>query len=612
MLNEIEEIKNKLDIVEVIGQYVKLQKAGANYKALCPFHKEKTPSFIVSPARQIWHCFGCSTGGDIFAFIMKVENVDFGEALKILARKAGVTLKFEDPVLRSRKQKLINICEVASSFFQDNLKKNKEAVDYLHRRGVGGETIKEFQLGFAPDEWRMLVTFLLNKGFQLNDIIDSGLAIHREDLSEINQQMTNRKLLVNNCYDRFRSRIMFPINDSSGNLVGFSGRIFQGKLPLKTIKNIEETGKYVNSPQTLIFDKSKILYGFYRAREYFHKQHSALIVEGQMDLLASWQANIRNVVATLGTALTSYHFALLKKYISELILSLDTDEAGQKAMERIIEPALANGFEVKVLILPEGKDLADYLLNPVNKSNLADLINKAKPIMEFYFDRALQLGDKDTLDGKKAIVSYFLPKIKKLNNALDKAFWLEKLSQYLAIERQFLEDELNKVSPEGFNQVVDNNEPVVLQIPTASRIDLLAERLAAFWVKNPELQELYLPYYKYFPKEYTDICQLLMKIEKAESLEPNQLKLAGFDDNLISKINQLFLRAEYEMGNLESYGVDLVEEIKEGLKNLKKEVIKKEMAEIELMMKSAEENHNTSKIQELMVKFKELSQELIS
>jgi DNA primase len=363
MFSSSEEIKNKLDIKEVIGQYLKLQKAGANYRALCPFHKEKTPSFFISPSRQIWHCFGCNSGGDIFSFIMKIENIEFKEALKLLAQKAGVELTYENPQIRSQKQILIDINKEASKFFEENLWKNKDVINYLVKRGLNQETIKEFHLGWAADEWQSVSNFLIKKGFKSKDIIDSGLAVAKN--TEI--------------YDRFRSRIMFPIEDYSEGIVGFTGRIFQGINPLKTIKDIEKIGKYINSPQTLIFDKSKILYGLSKSKNYLRSQESTLLVEGQMDFLAAWQSGIKNIVATSGIALTAYQLKILKRYNNTLVLGFDMDEAGEKASERSIELALSKEFNVKILRLPEGKDLADYFINKANKENIKDLITNLRP-----------------------------------------------------------------------------------------------------------------------------------------------------------------------------------------------------------------------------------------
>ena len=599
MLSSSEEIKNKLDIKEVIGQYVKLQKAGANYRALCPFHKEKTPSFFVSPSRQIWHCFGCGEGGDIFSFIMKIENIEFKEALKILAQKAGVKLAYENPQVRSQKQRLIDINKEAAEFFKENLWKKKDVVNYLIKRGLKQETIKEFNLGWASDEWRSLSGFLIKKGFKPGDIVASGLAISKN--AEI--------------YDRFRSRIMFPIEDYSQNIVGFTGRIFQGKTPLKTIKDIEKIGKYINSPQTLIFDKSKILYGLSRSKNYLRSQESTLLVEGQTDFLMGWQAGIKNIVATSGIALTSYQLKILKRYNNTLVLGFDMDEAGEKAAERSIELALSKEFNVKILRLPQGKDLADHLTSEENKENIKDLINQAEAIMDFYFTRAKNAGDKTNIDGKKAIASYFLPKIEKLINVLDRSFWINKLSRFINIPEQALEDELNRLSKEVDKEnIIDENESLY-QFPASqlqSRIDGIAERIISFLIKMPSLKKEASEYEEYFPENFQKIFKVIKNISSEKDLSTKDLKKVNLPENLINQINQLALRADYETELLERFQVSLDGEFKKELKELKKECVKKKLEEIEKEIQVAEKNEDKKPLKDLIAKFNKLSKRLLN
>jgi len=599
MLSSSEEIKNKLDIKEVVGQYVKLQKAGANHRALCPFHKEKTPSFFVSPSRQIWHCFGCGEGGDIFSFIMKIENIEFKEALKILAQKAGVKLAYEDPQVRSQKQRLIDINKEAAIFFEENLWKKKEVVDYLIKRGFKQETIKEFHLGWASDEWRSLSDFLIKKGFKPGDIMASGLAISK-----------NTKI-----YDRFRSRIIFPIEDFSQNIVGFTGRIFQGKTPLKTIRDIEKIGKYINSPQTLIFDKSKILYGLSKSKNYLRSQESTLLVEGQTDFLMGWQAGIKNIVATSGTALTSYQLKILKRHNNTLVLGFDMDEAGEKAAERSIELALSKEFNVKILRLSQGKDLADYLNDKENKGNIKDLINQAEAIMDFYFTRAKNAGDKTNIDGKKAIASYFLPKIKKLINVLDRSFWINKLSRFINIPEQALEDELNRLSKEAHKEnIIDENE-FLYQFPASqlqSRIDGIAERIISFLIKTPSLKKEVSGYEEYFPENFQKIFEVIKNISSGKDLGTENLKEANLPEDLINQINQLALRADYETELLEKFQVSFDEELSKELKELKKEYTKKKLGEIEKEIQVAEKNKDKKTLKDLMTKFNKLSKELLN
>ena len=610
-LNSLDEIKNKLDIVEVINQYVKLQKAGANYKALCPFHKEKTPSFIVSPTRQIFHCFGCGAGGDIFTFIMKIENLEFKDAVKLLADKAGVKLVYESPILNSQKQKLINLNEQAKSFFEQQLWQNKEVQNYLLKRGLTIETIKEFELGFAPDDWRSLTSYLIKQGFKPEEILQAGLAISKKEITE-----ANTKIQEVDIYDRFRSRIMFPINDLNDQTLGFTGRIFQGQNKLKTIKDIEAVGKYVNSPQTLIFDKGKLLYGLNKTKSYLRQQNSTLIVEGQMDFLMGWQAGLKNIVATSGTSLTPYHLTILKRYNNTLILGFDMDEAGEKAAERSISLALAKEFEIKVLQLSSGKDLADYLLENKDATQVNTLIDKALPIMEFYFSRAKTLGDINNLEGKKAVVSYLLPKIKKLINALDRAFWLEKLSQYAHIDPQALEDEIKRIATEPVT-IIDENEEnnkyssnlVSLQ---QNRYPILAERIIAFLIKDfafkPEVEK----YYAYFPSEMLPVLDLVLKSKTLDDLSVSNLQQIGLAEEIINKINELALRADYELEMLEEFNVSLKDEMTKQLKCLKQEAIKLKLKNLENDIKNAENNKaDNHHLKELLDTFNKLSKELL-
>lgn len=619
MFSPSEEIKNKLDIVEVIGQYVKLQKVGANYKALCPFHKEKTPSFFVSPSRQIWHCFGaCNEGGDIFKFIMKIENIEFKEALKILAQKAGVKLIYENPQLRSQKQKLLDINKAASDFFEQNLWKNKEVLGYLHQRGLKDETIKEFHLGWALDEWRSLSNFLIQKGFRPEDIVASGLAIFKKEPTEINHKIQNTKYRIQNTdiYDRFRSRIMFPLEDVLGQIVGFTGRIFQGKNQLKTIKDIEKIGKYINSPQTLIFDKGKILYGLSKSKDYLRKEKKTLLVEGQMDFLSTWQAGIKNIIATSGIALTPYHLKILKRYNNTLILGFDMDEAGQIASERTIELALKKEFDIKILCLPEGKDLADYLIDKQDKESKKDiknLITQAKPIMDFYFERAKKVGDNNTIEGKKIIASYFLPKIRKLNNALDKSFWLNKISRFINIPEEALKDELNKIT-EGKKEIIDKNENLYQfsSYQSQSRIDGIAERVISFLIKVPSLKNKALDYKEYIPKNYKKIFDIIVNTNSEKDLEKEFLAKMNLPEDLISQIDQLALRADYEMEMLEKFKISFKDAFQKELQELKKEAIKKMMNEMEKEIEKAEKNNDKKKLENLMNKFGDLSKKLIN
>ena len=277
MEDNVSKIKDRLDVVDVISGYLKLQKAGINFKARCPFHNEKTPSFVVSPERQVWHCFGCSKGGDIFSFVQDIEGVEFPEALRVLAAKAGIELESFNPAVKDDKTKLYEVCESATKFFEKQFLSStgKLALEYLKNRGVAEPTIQEFRLGFAPNDWNALGTFLKNCGYSENEIIEAGLAVKRNDSSGV--------------YDRFRSRMMFPIWDLNGQVVGFTGRIFG--------TDDKESAKYINTPQTRIYDKSRILYGLNKAKMEIKSADQCVLVEGNMDALMSYQAGVKNVVA---------------------------------------------------------------------------------------------------------------------------------------------------------------------------------------------------------------------------------------------------------------------------------------------------------------------------
>ncbi len=543
-----------------------------------------------------------------------MENLEFKEALKMLAEKAGVKLAFESEEIVSKKQKLIEIHKKATDYFHNNLLNNKEALDYLTERGLTTETIKEFKLGFALDEWRNLVNYLIKEGFTPEEIVQSGLAISKKEIpQEINEKTALKfKLSIQDIYDRFRSRIIFPIEDLSQNVVAFTARIFQGKKPLSTIKDINEVGKYVNSPQTLIYDKSRILFGLSRAKKFITLEDKVVLVEGPMDFLMGWQNGLKSIVASCGTSLTAYHLDQLKKYSKNLILAFDTDEAGMKANERAIDLSLEKEFNVKVLTLLKGKDLADYLKENSKKETIEELLKMSKPIMEFYYERALGMANKDTLEGKKIIASYFLPQIKKLKNALEKAYWVEKIAQALNINSQTIEDELNKINLEKYQKTIgDENESLtssLSELGCLPRKIIISQRLLAFWAKYPELKERYQDYVKFFPTQYKKVIEVLSLLDK-DKIEEIEKEL---DEETLNQLKILSLRADYEEDLLSQYNVEKEKEIEKGLKELKKETIKETLNELEQEIVEAENSNDKEKLKQLMAQFKNLSQELIN
>ena len=427
MDSQIEEIKNKLNVLDIVGGYVKLSKTGVNYRGLCPFHSEKGPSFFVSPSRQMWKCFGCGKGGDIFEFIKEIEGVEFGDALRLLASKAGVELKRENPQVISERKKLYEICDLACSFFEKQLGNSaygKEAKEYLLKRGIVEESIKKWRLGYSPDTWQGLSDFLVGRGYTREEIVKAGLAVQSEK--------------GNNPYDRFRGRIIFPIFDLNSQVIGFGARVFKDA-------DKKETAKYINTPQTMLYDKSNILYGINYAKVAIRKNNQCVLTEGYTDAIMCHQAGFENTVAVSGTALTPRHLNTLKRHTDNLLLSFDMDVAGDNATKKGINLAESQGFNIKVIDTYSGaKDPAEIILE--SPKNWEDSVKNARTIMDFYFDSAFArypLGsDKNDPKGKKEIGKIILPAIKRLQNKIEQSHWVQKLVGKLGVSQEAVLEEL--------------------------------------------------------------------------------------------------------------------------------------------------------------------------
>ncbi|ADL07693.1 DNA primase [Thermosediminibacter oceani] len=420
----IREVQNRADIVEIVSDYVSLKKRGENYVGLCPFHSEKTPSFTISPKKQLFYCFGCGTGGNIFSFLMKKENWTFPEAVRWLAERVGVRLPEEGTwgkVSEAFKQKreILEINRLAAEFFHQNLIKTaegKRAREYLANRGITSETVEKFFLGYAPPRWDGLIRFMRSKGVRDDSLLKAGLVIPRSD--------------GKGYYDRFRDRVIFPIKDITGNTVGFGGRILGEGEP-----------KYLNSPETTVFTKREQLYGLPMIKK---GGSNLILVEGYMDCISLHQNGFTQTVASLGTSLTEQQAKILKRYSEEVIIAYDADTAGQSATLRGIEILVKEGLKVRVLSLPEGKD-PDEFIRTRGKDAFAEQLSSARNFVDYKLDLAGRGLDLKTRDGKIKFIKNAISVLAGIENRVERELYVQKLSEELNIPRQALYEEINKI-----------------------------------------------------------------------------------------------------------------------------------------------------------------------
>ncbi len=453
MSSTVEKIKDRLSVSEVLGSYIKLEKAGANFRAKCPFHNEKTPSFFVSPDRGSFYCFGCGAKGDIFSFVQEFERVDFMGALKILAERAGVEIEKENFQAKSERDRLYSVLEQATEFFVSNLKHQNEAMDYLRKRGLKDEMIKEWRIGYAKDEWRGLEAHLKSLKWSESNLEKAGLT---------------------KGYDRFRDRIMFPLFDPSGRVIGFSGRALHDKKDEKGVA----PAKYLNSPETELFNKSSILYGYHKAKNEIRVKDYSILVEGQMDLLISHQAGYKNTVATSGTALTANHLGILQRISNKVMVVYDSDTAGLNASIKAWQTALALGLEVKIAQLPSGSDPADLIIADPEKYR--ECLKNSKHIIDFYLE-ALLARKLDSRRLGLEIGEKILPYVRALQSSIEQSHYINLISERAGIKSEAVWEELKKI-PVVFEEKkeIEQDKKVA---PESSRQSAIARQLVGiiFW-----------------------------------------------------------------------------------------------------------------------------------
>jgi DNA primase len=467
-MSVITDVKQKLDIVELVSEYVTLQKAGRNFKALCPFHSEKHASFFVFPEQQSWHCFGaCGTGGDIFSFVMKKEGVDFGQALRLLAERGGIILsprevssKLED----EKKEKLFQINEAAAQYYHHlllNTKAGEGTRNYLARRKVAPEIIKDFRLGFSPDTWETLKNYLLDKAYTKKELAEVGLIIEKEEGVS---------------YDRFRNRLMFPICDIQGRVTGFGARVLDNSLP-----------KYINSPQTAIYDKSSILYGVDKAKAAIRKKNLAIIVEGYMDVLTAHQHGWQNVVGSMGTSLTENQVGGIKRLTKNITLALDADLAGEEATLRGEAILAYSNAEANVILLPPGKDPDEVIRE--GPALWEKLVEQAIPILDFAFQSVIRKIDVNKAKDKSHAVQKLLPTIYKIKDPQQKFHYVEKLARALKIKTADLEVALQKLKT-AKKRLQSSEETEQSRLARQLVSSPVEERCLALLLRYPELRPL--------------------------------------------------------------------------------------------------------------------------
>ncbi len=429
MSSDVERIKELLDVAEVVGDYIELKPSGSYYKANCPFHKEKTPSFIVTPERGTYHCFGCGASGDIFSFVQEYEGLDFKGALKLLAEKAGVEISYKksDGVFEKAKERFFSVNEEATNFFEENLSKSKTALKYLRRRGVSLKTQKEWRIGYAVDEWRALYEYLLKKNISEKDLKETGLIKLNEDKK----------------YDTFRDRLMFPIQDVSGNIIAFSGR---------ALNPTDKAPKYLNSPDTEIFNKSETLYGLDKASRSIRRTKYAVLVEGQFDLIMSQQIGITNTVALSGTSVTKKHLQILSRYAKNILLAFDSDEAGIRSAYKTAVMGFEEGMDVKIAKLPKGKDPADCIQE--NKLEWKKILTEAPHAIEhtLYF-----IKENYSLKRKQieAVKEYTFPMLSLVESDMDRSYFLGVIAEELGVDVENVKNDAeryihkNKINLQG-------------------------------------------------------------------------------------------------------------------------------------------------------------------
>jgi len=588
-----DEIKQRIDIIDLIQEYIQLKPAGVNFKARCPFHNEKTPSFIASPEKQIWHCFGCGKGGDVFTFLQEIEGLEFAEALKILAQKAGIKLQYTEPGAQSYKNRLWKLNSEIAGFWQKNLwdnKGNQEVKDYLLQRKLSSETIKDFSLGYASADWHEATNYLKKQGYSDKEIFQAGVSAQSEKTKDF--------------YDRFRNRIIFPIKDLQGNVVAFGGRVFEQR---------EERGKseakYLNSPQTAIYNKSLVLYGLDKSKLEIKKKDYVILVEGYLDLISVYQAGTKNAVASSGTALTPEQVRILKRYTDNLMISFDADEAGRHAAQRGVEVALKEDMNIKIIELKDFKDPDECIKNDPNKWLTA--IKQAKHFVDYYFDQVFNYYDLKRADHKKKAIDILLKFIAKLPNVIDQTHYLQKLAKDTDMPEEILRDLIKKKKATPSVNINDETETSAKKVKTDKKL-IISQRVFALVIKNPNYLKVLIDNLE--PDLIrSELLQGLYKLmvnyyNLNQSFDLEDFKKSLQESAYVNEVDKLTLLGENEFADWEEGSIQ--HELINNINYLKKDDLTARLNKITEAIKISEKDGDENRLNILSQEFNRISQEL--
>ena len=545
-MDQIEEVRNKTDIIELVSEYVTLKKSGRSFRALCPFHSETKPSFFVSPELQIFKCFGCGVSGNVFNFLMEIEGMAFGEALRFLAKKAGVRLKQYRPTGKEKEREfLFEINHLASEFYHYLLTKHragKKALRYTKiKRKISDQSIEKFKLGYAPNMWDGLIQFLVGKkGYKVEDLERAGLVIRRRDAGSKSIGY----------YDRFRNRLIFPLFDHQGNVCGFAGRVIEKK---------EDVPKYINTPETPVYHKSNLLYGLETTRKEVKRQNLAIVVEGELDAISSYQAGVENVVAIKGSALTSGQVRLLSRFCESIALALDVDIAGDAAAVRGIEITDKAGLNIRVIRPLFGKDPDECVRQSAKLWQ--ESVQKTIPIWDFYIESAFEKYEGKTAESKKKIGKELIPFIAKISNEIAKAHYIKVLANRLGVDEEVVMREMEKSKTDkslrpslSFIKASKGKEKsrrevleeyllaLILQnkMPINDKIEIVTPAIKKIWEKIPQKKGFSIKsFYQNLPEELRELAgrlylRVLSKVKIRDEIEKTikELKRLGLKEQL--------------------------------------------------------------------------------